>query len=241
MSNTPEKKPGASTDPKLPPTVIEILAAEEERERKWMRMAIGIAVVLHVIIFMIHWPSFAGTGANAEKKKTKIFVVKQVRFKPPKKPKMQQIPKPKTRIVPIPDPTPDEPEPIREEQPQEDMDFVTDQDLVTGIPEAPPPAEPEGPVRFVVGGNITEPKKISAPAPRYPEAARRARIQGAVILELTIGKDGSVKNVKVLRGLRLGCTDAAVEAVKKWKFKPSTLNGKPVEVIYVLTVKFSLQ
>jgi len=241
MNNTPGNKPGASADPKLPPTVIEIIAAEEERERKWMRMAVAIAVVLHVIIFVIHWPSFAGTGAKAEKKKVKIFVVKQVKFKPPKKPKLQQIPKPKTRIVPIPDPTPDEPEPIREEQPQEDMDFVPDQDLVMGIPEAPPPPEPEGPVRFVVGGNITEPKKISAPAPRYPEAARRARIQGAVILELTIGKDGTVKNVKVLRGLPLGCTDAAVEAVKKWRFKASTLNGKPVEVIYVLTVKFSLQ
>lgn len=241
MSSTPDKKPGAAAEPKLPPTVIELLAEEEDRERRWMRMALGIALVLHVMIFMIHWPSFAGSGSEAAKKKTKIYVVKQVKFKPPEKPKMQDIPKPKTRIVPIPDPTPDEPEPIREEEPQEDLDFVPDQDLVMGIPEAPPPPEPEGPVRFVVGGNITEPVKISAPAPRYPEAARRARIQGAVILELTIDKRGTVKSAKVLRGLPLGCTDAAVEAVNKWRFKPSTLNGKPVEVIYVLTVRFSLQ
>jgi len=241
MSNTPEKSSGPAAASTLPPTVIEILAEEEARERKWMRLAIAIALVFHVIIFLIHWPSFAGTGAKAEKKKVKIYVVKQVKFKPPKRPEMQQIPRPKTRIVPIPDPTPDEPEPIREEQPREDLDFVPDQDLVMGIPEAPPPPEPEGPVRFVVCGKITEPIKISAPAPRYPEAARRARIQGAVILELTIDKRGNVKTVKVLRGLPLGCTDAAVEAVKKWKFKPSTLNGKPVEVIYVLTVKFSLQ
>jgi len=109
------------------------------------------------------------------------------------------------------------------------------------VPDAPPPPEPEGPIRFVVGGNITEPVKLSGPNPIYPEAARRARIQGVVVLECTIGKDGRVQNVKVLRGLPLGLTETAVDAVNKWKFQPSTLNGKPVEVLYILTVRFNLQ
>ena len=77
--------------------------------------------------------------------------------------------------------------------------------------------------------------------PVYPEAARRARIQGVVVLECTIGKDGRVQNVKVLRGLPLGLTETAVDAVNKWRFEPSTLNGKPVEVLYILTVRFNLQ
>ena len=95
--------------------------------------------------------------------------------------------------------------------------------------------------RFVVGGKITEPVRTGGPNPMYPEAARRARIQGVVVLECIIGKDGIVQDVKVLRGLPLGLTEAAVDAVKKWRFEPSTLNGKPVEVLYILTVRFNLQ
>jgi len=234
---TGQRPPGEA---KLPPTVIEIIAQEEEEEKKLFRWSIGIAMVLHIVFFAVTWPSFAGSSANAEKKKTKIFVVKQVKFKQPPKQELQKIPKPKMKKVPIPDPTPDEPEPIREQQPEDDIDFVPDDNLVLGVPNAPPPPEPSGPVRYVAGGNITEPVKINAPQPVYPETARRARLQGVVILECIIDKHGNVKSVKVLRGMPLGLTDAAVNAVKKWKFKPSTMNGKPVEVIYVLTVRFQI-
>ena len=222
-------------------TTAEMLAMEEGQDKKVTRWAMGIAVVFHVIIFAMHWPSFASGLSDASEKKNKIYVVKQVKFKQPPPPKQQQIPKPKTRKVAIPDPTPDEPEPIRDEDPDEDVDFVPDENLVLGVPDAPPPPEPEGPIRFVVGGNITEPQKLSGPNPIYPEAARRARIQGVVVLECTIGKDGRVQSVKVLRGLPLGLTETAVDAVNKWKFKASTLNGKPVEVLYILTVRFNLQ
>lgn len=234
-------KPEPNHDKRMPMTTAEMLALEETQDRKFTRWATGIAVILHVIIFAVHWPSFAGGLSDAQEKKTKIYVVKQVKFKQPPKREMQQIPKPKTQKVPIPDPTPDEPEPIRDEEPDEEIDFVPDDNLVLGVPDAPPPPEPEGPVRFVVGGNITEPEKLSGPNPIYPEAARRARIQGVVVLECTIGKDGTVTEAKVLRGLPLGLTEAAQDAVRKWKFKASTLNGKPVEVLYILTVRFNLQ
>ncbi len=235
------QRPKTEGDVALPPTVIEIIASEERQDSKLFRISMGVAIVLHVIFFVMHWPSFAGASANANQKKQKIYVVKQVKFKQPPPPQQQQIPKPKTKMVPVPDPTPDEPEPIREEQPQEDIDFVPDENLVLGVPEAPPPPEPEGPVRFIVGGNVTEPVKISAPKPVYPEAARRARLEGVVVLECIIDKGGRVDSIKVLRGMPLGLTEAATDAVKKWRFKASTLNGKPVEVIYVLTVRFGLQ
>jgi TonB family protein len=224
MSQAP--KPATDAAGQLPPTVIEIIAQEEAQDRSFMRWAMGLAAILHVIIFVMTWPSFAGGLKDASQKKTKIYVVKQVKFKQPPPQQQQQIPKPKTKKVPIPDPTPDEPEPIRDEEPEEEIDFVVDENLVLGVPDAPPPPEPE---------------KISGPNPMYPEAARRARIQGVVVLECTIGKDGSVKEAKVLRGLPLGLTESAVDAVKKWQFKPSTLNGKPVEVLYILTVRFNLQ
>jgi TonB family protein len=234
-------KPAPNHDQRMPMTTAEMLALEETQDRKFTRWATGIAVILHVIIFAVHWPSFAGGLSDAQEKRTKIYVVKQVKFKQPPKREMQQIPKPKTQKVPIPDPTPDEPEPIRDEEPDEEIDFVPDDNLVLGVPDAPPPPEPEGPVRFVVGGNITEPEKLSGPNPIYPEAARRALIQGVVVLEGTIGKDGTVTEAKVLRGLPLGLTEAAQDAVRKWRFKASTLNGKPVEVLYILTVRFNLQ
>ena len=242
MTETPKQTQAPpETKVEMKPTVIEIIAQEEQQDKKFTRAAIAVAVALHLFVFWFHWPTFAGGLKDASEKKTKIYVVKQVKFKQPPKQELQQIPKPKTKKVPIPDPTPDEPEPIREEEPEEDIDFVPDENLVLGIPDAPPPPEPQGPVRFVVGGNITEPEKLSGPNPVYPEAARRARIQGVVVLECTIGKQGDVQEVKVLRPLPLGLTEAAVDAVKKWKFKPSTLNGKPVEVLYILTVRFNLQ
>lgn len=236
-----EPQKSSTAGPGLPPTVIEIIAQEERQDSKIFRISVAIAVVFHIVLFWMQWPSFAGAASAADQQKAKIYVVKQVKFKQPPKQEMQQIPKPKTKKVPIPDPTPDEPEPIRDEQKDENIDFVPDENLVLGVPDAPPAPEPEGPIRFVVGGNITEPRKISGPNPLYPEAARRARIQGVVVLECVIGKNGEVDSVKVLRGLPLGLTEAAVDAVNKWRFEPSTLNGKPVEVLYILTVRFNLQ
>ncbi len=241
MNETP--KPAAQKGPQLPQTVMEIIAMEEAQDAKFARIAFICAMVLHAVFFIMNW-NFLVWGDDAgdrDQKKTKIYVVKQVKFKQPPKQELQQIPKPKTKKVPIPDPTPDEPEPSREEDPEEDLDFIADDSLILGVPDAPPAPEPEGPIRFVVGGNITEPVRLSGPNPIYPEAARRARIQGVVVLECTIGKAGKVTRVIVLRGLPLGLTESAESAVRKWTFKPSTLNGKPVEVLYILTVRFNLQ
>jgi protein TonB len=235
------RKPEATNTGGLPPTVIEIIAQEERQDKNFARLSILLAAIFHVFIFAVTWPSFAGAVKDAKQKKSRIYVVKQVKFKQPPPKQDRQIPKPKTKKIPIPDPTPDEPEPIRDEEPPEDLDFVPDENLILGVPDAPPPPEPEGPIRFVVGGKITEPEKLSGPNPLYPEAARRARIQGVVVLECIIGKEGTVKDVKVLRGLPLGLTESAVDAVNKWRFKASTLNDKPVEVLYILTVRFNLQ
>lgn len=236
-----DRKPKEQAATGLPPTVIEIIAQEERQDRNFTRLAMALAGIIHIFLFAVTWPSFAGAVSDAKQQRSKIYVVKQVRFKQPPPKQDQQIPKPKTKKVPIPDPTPDEPEPIREEEPDQDLDFVPDENLILGVPDAPPPPEPEGPLRFVVGGKITEPEKLSGPNPIYPEAARRARIQGVVVLECIIGKTGDVQSVKVLRGLPLGLTESAVDAVNKWKFKASTLNNKPVEVLYILTVRFNLQ
>ncbi len=168
MNESP--KPAAQKDTQLPQTVMEIIAEEEAQDSKLARIAFISAMVLHAVFFIMNWNFlvWGDDSGNHDQKKTKIYVVKQVKFKQPPKKELQQIPKPKTQKVPIPDPTPDEPEPIRQEDPEDDLDFIADDSLILGVPDAPPAPEPEGPVRFVVGGNITEPKRLSGPNPVYP-------------------------------------------------------------------------
>lgn len=91
-----------------------------------------------------------------------------------------------------------------------------------------------------VGGDVKAPIAISRVEPLYTEIARKARIQGIVIVEAVIDRDGNVTEARVLKPLPMGLGDAALEAVKKWKFKPGTLNGQPVPVYYNLTVNFQL-
>jgi Ca-activated chloride channel family protein len=139
------------------------------------------------------------------------------------------------RRVPIPDPTPAEPEPL-----VSDLDVGYEANFVMAMPDAPPPPQPEGPIRYSVGGDLSAPQLAQSAPPSYPEAARRARIEGAVVTELDIDEAGVVTNVKVLRGLPLGLTEKAVEAVRQWRFNPATLNGRPVATKYVQTLHFKL-
>jgi TonB family protein len=215
----------------------ETFALEYEDDKKNMRIAVGVAIALHIVFFLIRVPEMI--AQQQEAKKAKVYVVQQVRFKPPPPKQQKDIPKARSKKVPIPDPTPDEPEPIRLPEEIDTEIEIPDTDIIFGIPEGPPPAEPEGPIR--VGGDVQPPVKVSAPSPQYTEIARKARIQGVVIVEAIIDKSGSVTNVKILKGLPMGLDSAAADAVKKWKFKPATLNGKPVAVIYNLTVNFRLQ
>jgi protein TonB len=91
-----------------------------------------------------------------------------------------------------------------------------------------------------VGGNIKAPTNVKRVNPVYPPIAQSARVQGVVIIEATIGPDGSVKDAKILRSIPL-LDQAALDAVKQWKFTPTLLNGVPVPVIMTVTVNFTLQ
>jgi TonB family protein len=92
-----------------------------------------------------------------------------------------------------------------------------------------------GPVR--VGGNIRTPQKLHNVEPVRPKVAEEAGIFGMVILEITIGTDGSVADAKVLRSIPV-LDRAALDAAKQWRYEPTLLNGQPVPVIMTVTVNF---
>ncbi len=118
--------------------------------------------------------------------------------------------------------------------------------IIGGLPAAapppppkapPPPPKPVGPQR--IGGNVQAANLINAVKPVYPPLAKMARQQGTVKFEATISKEGAIEDLKVVSGPPL-LIPAAMEAVKQWKYKPTMLNGEPVEVLTTIDVNFSL-
>ena len=105
------------------------------------------------------------------------------------------------------------------------------------VPEPPVPLPVEEPVR--VGGNVAPPRRTWNVQPEYPRMARLRRVQGMVILEVTVDRQGNVSNVEVLRPMD-GLDEAAVEAVRRWRYEPTIVNGRPVSVILTETVRFEL-
>jgi protein TonB len=105
-------------------------------------------------------------------------------------------------------------------------------------PEAPPAPVPAAPIRIRLS-QLEQAAVIHRVEPLYPELARRARIGGVVSLEGVIGTDGRIRELKVLSGHPL-LTKAALDAVSQWLYRPTTLNGDPVEVIAPIIVTFRL-
>ena len=104
-------------------------------------------------------------------------------------------------------------------------------------PPSPPAAPPKTPLR--VGGVVQEAKLVRKVSPLYPDIARRARISGSVLLEVTVDEEGNVSDVKVLQGHPILSAEA-VRAVRQWKYTPTLLNGEPLPVIAAVTVEFHL-
>ena len=119
-------------------------------------------------------------------------------------------------------------------------EIVSGDELVSPPPPPPPPPPPlpKEPVR--VGSRISAPIKLIHVDPIYPPIALAARRGGLVILEALIGEDGNVQKVHALRAEPL-FEEAAITAVRQWRFSPTLLNGEPVPVVMTVTVQFTLE
>lgn len=129
-----------------------------------------------------------------------------------------------------------------------------------GSSEAPPPSVPEEPqvappisewtpqvapdpigVYPAVPPGGTQPRVVRRENPSYPRAARNAGIEGVVVIRAIVRKDGRADQVEILRDLPMGVGEAAREAVRQWRFEPATVEGKPIDVYYTVTVRFTLR
>ena len=107
------------------------------------------------------------------------------------------------------------------------------------IGSAAPPPKVAAPQKLRVSSGVVEGLKLNAPNPTYPQMARIAHIQGDVILQATISKGGIVENLRAVQGHPI-LIQAAMDAVKQWKYKPYILNGEPVEVETTIKVQFHM-
>jgi TonB family protein len=213
------------------------------RRAEW---TLFLSIVLHTLLL---YAVFPGAPAPTDwKPSPKKYVVVR-RYRPPRQRKRrppvkrrEQVEGRRKHFKPIPDPSPEEPEVVIED-PEiapalEDL-IPPDAVVIFDAPEGPPQVETPGPMR--VPSDVIPPRIIKRVEPRYPDLARKANIQGVVIIEVVISKTGKVRSARVLRSTgNSGLDEAAIEAVKQWEFTPSLLNGAPVEVFLTVTVSFRL-
>jgi protein TonB len=109
----------------------------------------------------------------------------------------------------------------------------------TLVPASAPKEAPPPPIRVRKGGEVQQANLIYAPRPAYPVLAKSSRIQGGVVMDAIISRDGTVDNLVVKSGHPL-LIQVAMDAVRQWRYRPTLLNGEPVEVITTITVNFTL-
>ena len=107
-------------------------------------------------------------------------------------------------------------------------------------PVAPEPVDRSGVYAAVPAGG-TQPEEVDRVVPRYPANARRAGVEGSVVVRGIVRRDGSIDDVEIIKDLPMGLGQAARDAVSQWRFRPATVRGEPIDVYYTVTVNFRLQ
>jgi protein TonB len=199
---------------------------KDPRDRRVLAWALGIALALHGVLLVARMPDWGPDPMRVDAPREVAMKVQFLQPPPPQPPKPQP-PKPETKKIPRPDPTPDEPEPEvePEREPQPPESFAE--------PGPPAPAADMGPIRVSPGQG---PGLIKRVEPVYPPAARATRLEGTVVLDAVILKDGSVSDVTVVKSANPMFDKAAMDALRQWRFTPGQQ-----DVIMSLTVHFQLR
>lgn len=113
-------------------------------------------------------------------------------------------------------------------------------------PPPPPPVPTVAPatqhgVYAAVPAGGTQPEEIDRVVPRYPSSARVAGVAGAVVIRGIVRRDGRIDDVEIIKDLPHGLGESARDAVRRWRFRPATFRGEPIDVYYTVTVNFRLR
>lgn len=227
----------------VPDVAVPSYLLDDPRDGRRLRLAVAAALAFHLPLLLL--PDLGGeVTAAPEVEEPPVIVLQTPRFRPPEPPpeppERPPVVEERAVVVPVPDPTPIEPELFRElELPLPIEPLPENVIVVPPPPPAPPPvAAPAEVLR--VGGRIARPKQLFAPLPAYTEVARRARIEGIVILEVRLDETGRVDDVTVLRSLGFGLAESAAAAVSRWRYEPARLGDRAVPVLMTITVNFEL-
>jgi len=244
---------------------------DEFSNQRPLRVAAIFALLFHLFIFLFYFPFLSSQVFIPQQEVLvlkQLALPSQLKGgSPPEpetpKPKPVEVsPKPTPVLVPIPDPTPQEPEPLTRPEVLDTPDVVDEisADLSLGDITAPPgrgqgvagsgsgpssgsgPAAGDGSGVYTLGSGVTNPVPITQTIPSYTDEAIKAKVQGVVLLQAIIRKNGRVTDFKVLRGLGYGLEEKAIEEIAtSWKFRPGTLNGRAVDVLATIEVQFNLR
>ncbi|MBM3791480.1 MAG: TonB family protein [Acidobacteria bacterium] len=236
---------------------------DDPNDRRALRVAMFITLIFHLFLFFV---TFATDAVIFLPDNIQLITLRNIAGPPsmagggqPKTaPKKLEVPKPKPQPLPFPDPTPDDPEPLYQPVPDATPEIIAQigTEFSIGDISAPPgvgglggskgPGVGSGPGGpgdgvYSVGGGVSAPIPVTQPLPHYTEEARKARVEGIVLLQAIIRKDGSVDSFKVIRGLGYGLDESAINTIAtKWRFRPGTMNGRPVDVQANIEVTFRL-
>lgn len=212
---------------------------ETDTDKHDLKVAGVWAFVFHFILFFLVFPT-AEIEPIPLNDQMATTIVK--RYKPPAPPSRPKKTVKKTKNpIPIPDPTPDDPEPIFDEE--SDIDFGDpDVEFSVGLPDAPPgPAGARTGAVSMGDGGLVAPIKLSEVLPEYTPTATRNGIQGDVYIEAVVMVDGTVAEPKLIRGLPdEELNQRALDAILKWTFKPGMKDGHEVPVIALFTVTYRI-
>jgi periplasmic protein TonB len=223
---------------------------ESKRARRYAMLPVSIALHAAAAVTFVIIPLAADGDLPDPAALFKASFVKAQPLPPPP----ERAPVPAARAVnttaaPTVAPATIEPERAPEPTGPPDMGVPGGIGLSSSIPEAgfrttfepppPPPPPPPTPTLVKVGGLVREPRRLVNVSPVYPPLARSARVEGTVMLEAIINEAGIVEQLKVVRSVAL-LDQAAIDAVRQWRYTPTLLNGTPVSVVMTITIRVTL-
>jgi len=218
----------------------------KEVARKYLVRALGVASAAWLVLFMLSMGTSALLSHRARETSVVVVPYRELAAPPPL---TQDAPPPQVAITqPVAPPTVGVAVPVPDAEAPPEQTIASQEEIAQTTPGvdagkgdlvvAPPSDDLPQFGEYVYVEEL--PEAITKVTPDYPDIAREAGVDGVVLVQALVGKDGKVKDVRVVKPIPM-LNDAAIAAIKQWVFKPALSNNKPVAVWVAVPVRFKLQ